>query len=243
MEPIATIPAYAPTFPTSTTHYRAIVAYDGTCYKGFQRLSEGEPTIQALVEAAISSANGGGLVTVTGAGRTDAGVHATGQVIAFDLTWKHDDETLLRAVNALLPTDIALQRIERAAPGFHPRFDAVSRMYQYFVYEAQIRQPMMARMAWWVRPPIHTRLDIDAMNWAATKLIGIHDFGSFGTPTGNEPTMREVFASEWMIERPRKAPGCSRIASKPTHFCIIWCFPSLQHWSKWSSIASRLSTL
>jgi tRNA pseudouridine38-40 synthase len=150
---------------------------------------------------------------VTGAGRTDAGVHATGQVIAFDLAWKHEDETLLRAVNALLPTDIALQRIDRATPTFHPRFDAVSRTYQYFVYEAQIRQPMMARMAWWVRPPIHTRLDIDAMNWAAAKLIGVHDFGSFGTPTGNEPTIREVFASDWMIETPTQG---TRLLS----FCI-----------------------
>src|SRR5437016_340085 len=113
------------------THYRALLAYDGTAYKGFQRLSEGEPTVQGVVEAAIAKANGGGSVTVTGAGRTDAGVHATGQVIAFDLAWKHDDDTLLRAVNALLPTDIALQRIEQAETSFHPRFDAVSRTYQY----------------------------------------------------------------------------------------------------------------
>jgi tRNA pseudouridine38-40 synthase len=142
------------------------------------------------------------VVRVIGAGRTDAGVHATGQVIAFDLIWKHDDDELIRAVNANLPNDIALQRIYRAEPDFHPRFSATSRMYQYFVFEAQVRQPMMARMAWWVKPPRFQRLDVDAMNWAAAKLLGTHDFASFGAPTQGDSTTRRVFQSEWFIEVP-----------------------------------------
>ncbi len=181
--------------------YRAILAYDGTAYQGFQRLARNQPTIQGTVEAAIAKISRQP-VTVIGAGRTDAGVHATGQIIAFDLLWKHDDDDLIRAINATLPDDIAVQRLERAAPGFHPRYDATSRTYQYFVYEAQIRQPMMARMSWWIRPPIHQRLDIDRMNWAAAKLLGVHDFASFGKPTQGDSTTRQVFRSEWAIEVP-----------------------------------------
>jgi len=181
--------------------YRAILAYDGTAYQGFQRLAGNQPTIQGTVEAAIATVSGQP-VTVIGAGRTDAGVHATGQIIAFDLLWKHDDDDLIRAINATLPDAIAVQRLERAAPDFHPRYDATSRTYQYFVYEAQIRQPMMARMAWWVHPPIHQRLDVDRMNWCAAKLLGVHDFASFGKPTQGDSTTRQVFRSEWQIEVP-----------------------------------------
>src|SRR5258707_9122668 len=182
--------------------YRGILAYDGTNYQGFQRQADDKPSIQAEVEAALAKVTGGQQIAIIGAGRTDTGVHATGQVIAFDAEWKHDDEELHRGLNALLPTDIALQRLERADPSFHPRFDATSRTYQYFVYEAQIRQPMMARMSWWVRPPIHTRLDVDKMNWAAAKLLGAHDFASFGTPPQGENTLRHVYQSEWFIEKP-----------------------------------------
>ncbi len=183
--------------------YRATLAYDGAAYHGFQRLGpHEEPSIQGTIEAVLVRLNDGQALNVLGAGRTDAGVHATGQVIAFDLAWKHEDDDLLRAINALLPTDIALQRLTRAEPGFHPRFDASSRTYQYFVYEAQIRQPMMARMSWWVRPPLHARLDVDKMNWAAAKLLGAHDFASFGSPPQGENTRREMYQSEWNIEAP-----------------------------------------
>ncbi|MEP7285929.1 MAG: tRNA pseudouridine(38-40) synthase TruA [Chloroflexota bacterium] len=178
------------------------MAYDGANYHGFQKLGTSQPSIQGTLEAALAKVSDGQQVTVIGAGRTDSGVHATGQVIAFDMVWKHNDEDILRAVNAILPTDIALQRLERAAAGFHPRYDATSRTYQYFVYEAQIRQPMMARMSWWVRPPIHTRLDVDQMNWAAAKLLGTHDFASFGSPPYGENTKRQVYQSEWFIEVP-----------------------------------------
>jgi tRNA pseudouridine38-40 synthase len=181
--------------------YRALLAYDGTNYLGFQRLAVDQPTIQGMVEAAIAKVSGKH-VTVLGAGRTDAGVHATGQIIAFDAAWRHEDDDLLRAINATLPDDIAVQRLERAEPDFHPRYDATSRTYQYFVYEAQIRQPMMARMSWWVRPPVHKRLDVEAMNWAAAKLLGVHDFASFGNPPQGEKTVRQVFRSEWEIEVP-----------------------------------------
>lgn len=184
-----------------TVRYRAILAYDGTHYQGFQRLAGDAPTIQGMVEAALKQVSGQ-MVTVLGAGRTDTGVHATGQVIAFDVEWRHPDDDLIRALNATLPNEIALQRLERAEPEFHPRFDAVSRTYQYFVYEAQVRQPMMARMSWWVHPPLHQRLDVDNMNWAAAKLLGVHDFATFGSPPQGESTVRRVFRSGWEIEVP-----------------------------------------
>jgi tRNA pseudouridine38-40 synthase len=182
--------------------YRAVVAYDGARYQGFQRLGGGEPTIQAALESALSQVGGGKAVQVIGAGRTDAGVHATGQVVAFDLAWKHDTDRLLNALNATLPIDIAVQRIQETHATFHPRYDAVSRAYRYFVFEAQVRQPLMAGMSWWVKPPAHTRLDVEAMDWAAAKLLGTHDFASFGSPPQGDNTKRHVYDSAWEVEVP-----------------------------------------
>ncbi len=177
--------------------YRAVLAYDGTNYHGFQRLSGEQPTIQGKLEAALENLSGGP-VKVTGAGRTDAGVHATGQVIAFDLDWRHGEDDLLRAVNANLPNDIALQRLERTRPDFHPRYDALSRTYRYWVHPAPIRQPTLERLAWWVRG----EPDIDKMNAASAVLIGSHDFASFGTPPRGEKgtTQRRVLGAAWTRE-------------------------------------------
>src|SRR5258708_7008848 len=85
----------------ATVRYCAVLAYDGTDYQGFQRLSEGEPSVQAEVEAALAKVSGQ-QVTIIGAGRTDSGVHATGQVIAFDLAWKHEDDDQRHAIAGLL---------------------------------------------------------------------------------------------------------------------------------------------
>jgi tRNA pseudouridine38-40 synthase len=174
--------------------YRTTLAYDGTAYQGFQRQAAGIQTIQGAVEAAIESVSSQ-RVTVIGAGRTDTGVHATGQVIAFDLEWKHEDEALLRAINANLPDDIALQDI-RQQPGFHPRFDALSRVYQYYIIQCAQRQPLLRYRAWQIYRP----LDSNAMQAAASLLVGEHDFGVFGQPPQGENTIRQVFVSHWMVE-------------------------------------------
>lgn len=180
--------------------FRAIVAYDGAGYHGFQRLSGGAPSVQAAIEAALTRINGGP-VEVIGAGRTDAGVHATGQVIAFEMSWRHTEADLLRAINATLPNDIAVQQLSRAAPGFHPRYDARSRAYCYRVYAAPQRQPLLERLAWQVR----VEPDVALMNEAAALLIGTHDFASFGTPPRGESgtTRRTVFEARWEAEPPR----------------------------------------
>ncbi len=182
--------------------YRATLAYDGTNYCGFQRQAAGIPTIQGEVEEALAAVTGQ-TVTVIGAGRTDTGVHAAGQVIAFEVVWKHSADALLNAINAVLPDDIALQDVvalgERA---FHPRFDAVSRLYRYTIYVSVQRDPLLRQRAWQVYRP----LALDAMRQAASLLPGVHDFGAFGQPPQGENTVhartsvREVLRSEWTTE-------------------------------------------
>ena len=186
---------------TTVIRYRATLAYDGTRYDGFQRQADGIPTIQAAVEEAIAQVTGQSVIVI-GAGRTDAGVHAAGQVIAFDVAWKHSSDALLNAINAVLPDDIALQDLAMVGDivpgerGFHPRFDAVSRVYKYTVYPAAQRNPLLSSRVWHVR----ATLAIAPMQQAAMLLIGAHDFGAFGKPPQGENTIREVMRSEWTSE-------------------------------------------
>lgn len=180
-----------------TTRYRATVAYDGTAYLGFQRQAGDIPTIQLALEKAVAMVTGQ-TVTVIGAGRTDTGVHATGQVITFDVTWRHEDTALLRAINANLPRDIALQNIQQH-PGFHPRFDARSRVYQYHIIQAAHRQPLLLHRAWYIRNELNGEL----MQTGAILLLGEHDFAAFGKPPQGENTVREVIQSAWTVEPDR----------------------------------------
>ena len=180
-----------------SVRYGAILAYDGSAYQGFQRQPQPTPTIQAAVEAALRTICGAD-VGIVAAGRTDAGVHAAGQVIAFDMTWRHSESELLRAVNAQLPADIALRKLWRA-PGFHPRFDASWRQYVYRIRSPEARDPLTTRYEWHL-PGM--RLDLAEMQAAAAICIGEHDFAAFGTPpqTGSDSAIRQVFKSEWESE-------------------------------------------
>ncbi|MBZ0287463.1 MAG: tRNA pseudouridine(38-40) synthase TruA [Anaerolineae bacterium] len=180
--------------PSKPLRCRATLAYDGTHYQGFQRQAGSTPTIQLAVEQAVARVTGQE-VTVIGAGRTDAGVHAVGQVIAFDVLWKHTEADLLRALNAVLPDDIALQDLS-VQPGFHPRFDARSRIYTYTVVQAAQRQPLLRQQAW----RIWSELDLDGMQAAAALLVGEHDFATFGTPPVGRNTVRTVIQSAWTAE-------------------------------------------
>lgn len=136
---------------------------------------------------------GGKHVTVYASGRTDSGVHAGGQVIAFDLDWRHSELQLLRALNALLPADIAIQSLRATRADFHPRFDALARVYEYTLLHAEARQPLWRQRAWHV----HGALDSELLHRAAALLVGVHDYGAFGhAPQGNN-TMREVTRSRW----------------------------------------------
>ncbi|MCA9914849.1 MAG: tRNA pseudouridine(38-40) synthase TruA [Anaerolineae bacterium] len=170
--------------------YRAILAYNGSAYFGYQRQPE-HPTVQAAVEEALEKVLGVKTV-VRAAGRTDTGVHATGQVIAFDAVWKHGEATLLKAVNVYLPEDIALQTLVQH-DDFHPRYDALSRTYRYAVVVVNVRQPLLAKRAW----QLHTELDEQRLQEAAALLIGEHDFAAFGTPPKGDNTVRLVYRSQW----------------------------------------------
>lgn len=171
--------------------YRAITAYDGSAYEGFQRQAAAR-TIQGEIEAALARISKRG-VTILAAGRTDTGVHARGQVIAFDLDWRHTLEELRAALNVNLPEDIAIQRVEEAHPEFHPRYDAQSRTYLYRLYIAEVRDPLRRLRAWHLTSP----LDVAAMREAAGSLIGTHDFSTFGTPPQGDNPVRTVMAAEW----------------------------------------------
>jgi tRNA pseudouridine38-40 synthase len=154
--------------------YRARCEYDGTDFAGFQLQLNGR-TVQGELEAALARLNGGERVVVDGAGRTDAGVHATGQVIAFTYTGSVSGRKLQRAVNALLPRDVAIRDLRRAQDGFHPRFAARYREYRYTVWNGP-RSPLRERTALGVRAP----LNVAAMASAGLVFVGRHDLSSFG---------------------------------------------------------------
>lgn len=174
------------------TRYRAVIAYDGSAFFGYQIQSKFR-TVQGTLEATLTELFGT-LTTVFGAGRTDTGVHATGQVIAFDATWKHDMHSLQRMINHSLPEDISVLSIEEQA-GFHPRFGALSRMYRYDVAVSPVRNPLFGRYSW----QISDSLDVSLLNEAANVLLGKHDFATFGKPPKGTNTTREVFHSSWVL--------------------------------------------
>ncbi len=171
--------------------YRATVAYDGTGYSGFQ-IQVARPTIQGALEKALLQASRQA-VRVQGAGRTDAGVHARGQVISFTSAWRHGPAVLQRALNALLPEDIAVADLAQAPASFHARYSAWRRLYVYTVVENAWRLPLLERYAHRVPGPLR----LDAMDEAARALEGVHDFAAFGQPTQGPGTVRHVWLARW----------------------------------------------
>lgn len=182
--------------------FRAVIAYDGTAYYGFQRQREGQPTIQSELERVLQLIVREP-VAVAGAGRTDRGVHALGQVISFTIFWQHDDNALWRAVNANLPKDIAVLQLEAWfptcgwEPTFHPRYDARRRAYEYKIVNTAVRNPLERNRSWHVKQ----LLDVELMNEAAALLVGTHDFATFGQPPKGTNTVREVFAAQWVRQQ------------------------------------------
>jgi tRNA pseudouridine38-40 synthase len=180
----------------------AVVEYDGTDYLGFQVQAQGA-TIQGEIERALAAVTQEG-IRVIGAGRTDAGVHAQGQVIAFRTAWRHPVEELQRALNAVLPKDIAVRELRPVAKGFHPRFDAVSREYRYTIFNQPLRSPLARRFAYHFPTSLHPPQSggVAAMNEATGSLVGSHDFASFGQAPQGDNTVREVYRAQWTTEEP-----------------------------------------
>jgi tRNA pseudouridine38-40 synthase len=171
------------------------VAYDGTAYAGFQ-VQPNARTVQGELERAISGVCDEA-VRVTGAGRTDAGVHASGQVIDFRTASALDGATIGRGVNALLPEDIAVSALEPAAEQFHARFSATGRTYEYRIRHAPERDPLERRRELHITGP----LDLAAMRDASARLVGRKDFSSFAAdPRGG---VRSVRRAEWCEQQPR----------------------------------------
>ncbi len=178
--------------------YQVILAYDGSGFTGSQR-QVNTRTVQGELESALRRIGWAGK-SVLLAGRTDTGVHASGQVAAFDFDdWTHPAGKLQQALNAKLPADLAVKEVKAARAEFHPRFDALSRTYHYRLFHAPVRDPLRERFAW--RVP--SAMDGETLNRAAETFLGIHDFVSFGSPTTEKgTTVRTVTKSEW-----RKRPN------------------------------------
>jgi tRNA pseudouridine38-40 synthase len=171
------------------------LAYDGTRLVGWQRQAEGD-SVQGLLEDALARFEGAP-VTVHGAGRTDAGVHALGQVAAFELPREMEPAALQRALNGLLPRDVRVMGAQRAASGFHPRKSAVSKLYRYTLDCGGVQPPQRARFAGHVPQP----LDEDAVRAAAALYVGRHDFASLASSGSSvATTVRCVTRSEAAFE-------------------------------------------
>ena len=168
-----------------------MLEYDGAGYGGSQ-VQANAPSVQGALEQAIEKLTGE-RVRAAFAGRTDAGVHASGQVAVFDTGARHSTETFARALNALLPEDIAVRGAVDAPEGFDPRRHATSRTYRYSVWNAPYRSALHRRTVWHVSRP----LDVDAMGREAAVLVGEHDVASFGAALSEgRGTVRRVFRSE-----------------------------------------------
>lgn len=175
--------------------YQLILAYDGTDFSGFQRQGK-HRTVQQVFETALKDL-GWQEDSILFAGRTDAGVHASGQVVVFSLEWSHQDESLLEALNARLPADAVVQKITRCMADFHPRYDAKDRSYTYRIYHLSQPHPLLDRYAWRIWPT----LEGDLLNQAARQFIGRFDFSSFGRAMKpGSSTIREIFESRWTTQ-------------------------------------------
>jgi tRNA pseudouridine38-40 synthase len=149
------------------------VSYDGSGFNGWQSQPSGN-TVQDHLERALGSIAGSS-VRVSGAGRTDTGVHALGQVAHFDTDASRRDQSWVRGANTYLPDSIAVQWALPVADDFHARFSAVARRYVYLLYNHAVRPSLLARKAGW----FHAALDVEAMRVAAARLVGQHDFSAF----------------------------------------------------------------
>ena len=171
-----------------TRTFRLTIAYDGTDYSGWQ-VQPDQQTIQGTLQRAIKKATGQ-QVAVIGSGRTDAGVHAHGQVASCRFeTWTASDEALSRAINSRLPPSIVVRDVRSAVPDFHAIRDAKGKRYRYQLQIRRQRDPFEHRYRWRLRREV----DKDAMSAAATRLIGEKDFASFESAGAERlSTVRDV---------------------------------------------------
>jgi len=159
-------------------------------------------TVQGTLESALA-AFCHPIGRVAAAGRTDTGVHASGQVISVHVRWRHGAEQLQRAWNAHLPDSVSVREVHQAPESFHPRFSALWRTYRYRLVQPCCgysrmpkRSPLTDRFSWFLPEP----LDLQAMQEASAYLVGEHDFATFGQPTQGESTVRTVKEAAWLVD-------------------------------------------
>ncbi|MGQ9647054.1 MAG: tRNA pseudouridine(38-40) synthase TruA [Thermodesulfobacteriota bacterium] len=175
---------------------KLLIEYDGTNYQGWQVQQKGV-TIQGVIEEKLARLIGEPAHLV-GSGRTDAGVHALGQVAHFKTKSRLDVQTIQRALNSLLPTDITVRNVEEVDEGFHARRSAKSKVYEYWVLNRPLRSVFQRGTAWHVPQALNLR----EMKKATRSLIGEHDFSSFqsvGSP--KKTAIRRVIQAEWKWSR------------------------------------------
>lgn len=176
--------------------YKATIAYDGTDFLGYQVQTSGR-TVQGSFETALTQI----LKTpqrIIGAGRTDTGVHATGQVISMKIAWQHSAKDLHRALSANLPDDIVVKELTTIYPSFHPRFDALERQYVYTILNQPLPDVLSRRYVLHVANP----LNIENMQRASRFLIGEHNFSSFGKPPQGNNAVRHLRQITWKQNGP-----------------------------------------
>lgn len=171
-------------------NYKMVIAYDGSRYNGWQKQGNTKDTIQGKLEKVLEKLEGRE-VEVIGAGRTDAGVHALGQVVNVKLESKINEEMLLQYLNQYLPEDIAVLSVKEVPMRFHSRLNATEKTYLYRIYRSEIPNPFIRKYT----VTITEELDIEKMRIAAEFLIGEHDFKSFcSLKKSKKSTIRTLYS-------------------------------------------------
>lgn len=178
-------------------NFKLTIEYDGTFYHGWQRQPK-QRSIQGEIEKALATMTGRP-VTLIGSGRTDAGVHALGQVANFKSETRLSADELQKGLNSLLPADIVIHSCEQVPLEFHARFDVLSKLYRYCILNRPLPSALERSYAWWLRAP----LDLNAMCNAIPFILGAHDFKSFeGSGSPREHTVRRVMHASLRNDKP-----------------------------------------
>ncbi|WHY00898.1 tRNA pseudouridine(38-40) synthase TruA [Neobacillus sp. DY30] len=154
--------------------FKCIISYDGSGFSGYQ-VQPNKRTVQSQIETVLAKIHKGSHVKISASGRTDAGVHAKGQVIHFDSPLSIPEDNWEAAINSMLPEDVSVLSVEKVDSSFHARFDASGKEYRYFLYQSSKRDPFQRHYAYHYPYP----LNLAAMREACAYLLGTHDFSSF----------------------------------------------------------------
>lgn len=172
-------------------NFKLTIEYDGSEYQGWQRQPNG-PSIQSTIEDALKRMTRQA-ITLIGSGRTDAGVHALGQVANFKCDTRIEPDAFQKGLNSILPDDIVIRACDEVPAGFHSRFDAKSKQYHYFILNQALPKAVGRHYAWWIRRP----LDVRTMREATHHLLGRHDFKAFeGAGSPRSHTIRHIMRAD-----------------------------------------------